>query len=122
MFCSNCGSTIDDNAAVCIHCGAVTARGMSMGVGGVKAPVDPNEPANGGFIVLSLLVPIFGIIYGAIEKGNGKERAGKAYLTSGIASMIFWVVMPVVITLIIMLISFILPLLMMIPIMIAGAN
>jgi len=93
-----------------------------MGVGGVKAPVDPNEPANGGFIVLSLLVPIFGIIYGAIEKGNGKERAGKAYLTSGIASMIFWVVMPVVITLLITLISFILPLLMMIPIMIAGAN
>ena len=58
----------------------------------------------------------------AIEKGNGKERAGKAYLTSGIASMIFWVVMPVVITLLITLISFILPLLMMIPIMIAGAN
>ena len=122
MYCSNCGSTIDNNAAVCIHCGAVTARGMAMGVGGVKAPVDPNEPANGGFIALSLLVPIFGIIYGAMEKSNGKVRAGKAYLTSGIASMIFWVVFPIVITLIITLISFVLPLLMMIPIYLASAN
>ena len=98
MFCSNCGSTIDDNAAVCIHCGAVTARGMSMGVGGVKAPVDPNEPANGGFIVLSLLIPLVGIILGAIESSNGKKRAGKAYIISAVASIVFWVVLSLLIT------------------------
>lgn len=118
MICSNCGNAIDDNAAVCIHCGAATARGISMGIGGVKAPVDPNEPANTGFIVLSLLVPIFGIIYGAIEKGNGKERAGKAYLISGISAIIFWFVFAIVITLI----SILLPFLLMIPLLIAGSN
>ena len=55
MICSNCGNAIDDQAAICVHCGAVTARGMYMGIGGrpVKPPVDPNEPANGGFIVLT---------------------------------------------------------------------
>ena len=118
MFCTNCGSTIDDNAAVCIHCGAVTPRGMTMGVGGMKAPVDPNEPANGGFIVLSLLVPIFGIIYGAIEKGNGKERAGKAYLTAAIIAMILWIVVPIIITIL----TIALPTLLMMLALVAGTN
>ena len=31
MFCKNCGKEIDDNAAVCIHCGAATEeKGNSL--------------------------------------------------------------------------------------------
>ena len=100
MICSNCGNAIDDQAAICVHCGAVTARGMYMGIGRrpVKPPVDPNEPANGGFIVLSLLIPLVGIILGAIESSNGKKRAGKAYIISAVASIVFWVVLSLLIT------------------------
>lgn len=29
MFCKNCGQQIDDNAAVCIHCGVATGNNMS---------------------------------------------------------------------------------------------
>lgn len=100
MFCSNCGKNIDDKAAVCIHCGAPTAN-----FGG-KAPVDPNESPNSGFVVLAILVPVFGIVMGIIETNNGKKRAGKAYLTAAIATTVFWVLF----SLIIVFISTILPL------------
>ncbi|MBQ7546276.1 MAG: zinc-ribbon domain-containing protein [Clostridia bacterium] len=29
MYCSNCGQEINDNAAVCIHCGAAVNAGMA---------------------------------------------------------------------------------------------
>ena len=96
MFCSNCGNEIDDKAAVCVHCGAPTKNFTSNG----KSPVDPNEPPNTGYIVLSVLVPMFGIILGAIEKGNGRQRAGKAYLTAAVSVIAFWVIFSLVITII----------------------
>lgn len=30
MFCKNCGKEIDDNAAVCIHCGVMVANNASQ--------------------------------------------------------------------------------------------
>ena len=111
MFCRNCGSQIDDNAYICVHCGAATGQGAYF----QKAPVDPDEPANGGFVALSILIPMFGIIYGAVEKSNGKLRAGKSYLTCGIASMIAWVVIPIVLSFFIFLLATVLSLLPLIP-------
>lgn len=98
MYCSNCGATIDDRAAVCVHCGVPTAIGIAMQQP-YREPVDPDEKPNGGFIALSLLVPLVGIILGATEKSNGKIRAGKAYLTAGIGAMLFWLIFSVGITL-----------------------
>ncbi len=84
MFCSNCGKSIDDKAAVCIHCGAPTRNFSANG----KAPVDPNEPADKLMIIVSVILPIVGIILGIMEKNNGKIRAGSAYLKTGIISAI----------------------------------
>ena len=64
MFCSNCGKSIDDKAAVCIHCGAPTRNFSANG----KAPVDPNEPADKLMIIVSVILPIVGIILGIMEK------------------------------------------------------
>jgi hypothetical protein len=105
MICWKCGSTIDDRAAVCVHCGAATPLGMSISQGVQKAPGDPNEPANVGFIVLSIFVPMFGIIFGAVESGNGKKRAGKAYLISGICGIVALTVIPIIITIVCTLLS-----------------
>ena len=101
MFCANCGKSIDDNAVVCIHCGAPTQK-----FGG-NVNVDPNEKPNPGFIVLSILVPIFGIVMGIVEKNNGKTRAGKSYLTASICSVAFWLIFTFVIVLISTLLPFI---------------
>jgi hypothetical protein len=40
MFCSNCGTQIDDKAVVCVKCGAPTPNFKSQSVAGLQ-PVDP---------------------------------------------------------------------------------
>lgn len=106
MYCSNCGASIDDRAAVCIHCGAPTAIGNAMQQP-YREPVDPDEKPNGGLIFLALLVPLVGIILGATENSNGKKRAGKAYLTAGICAMVFWLLFSIVLTLFLTFLPFI---------------
>ena len=98
MYCTNCGASIDNSSVVCIHCGAATGIGMHMQQT-YKAPVDPDEKANGGFIALALFIPIVGIILGAVESSNGKKRAGKAYIIAGVCSMCFWLLFSIVLTL-----------------------
>lgn len=87
MFCHNCGKQIDDKAVVCVHCGFATLN--------FTAKTNPNEPANTGLVFLALIFPMIGIMLGVIENSNGKKRAGKAYLTAGIASAAFWIVFSV---------------------------
>ena len=58
MFCNNCGKEISDEAVICVHCGVATGRpmpGAQVNPVPAAAPVnDPNEPANVGFVVLSV--------------------------------------------------------------------
>lgn len=49
--------------------------------------VDPNAPANGGLIALSIIIPLVGIILGLIKMSDGEKRAGKTYLTAGLITM-----------------------------------
>lgn len=51
-----------------------------------QQPVN-DEPANGGFIALSILIPIVGIIFGCVSMSDGKKRAGKAYLIAALAAI-----------------------------------
>jgi len=77
---------------VCTYCGVQT------GVVQIIPPQQPNygyqqnnqqyvqgEPdeVNVGFVVLSVFIPIVGIILGAVNLGNGKKKSGKAYLIAG---------------------------------------
>ena len=108
MICWKCGSTIDDRAAVCVHCGAATPLGMSISQGAQKAPGDPNEPANGGMVFLSALIPLLGLILGATENSSGKKRASKSYFIAAGCGMAFWAIISIVLTILLFLVPLIL--------------
>ena len=91
MYCNNCGKEISDEAIMCVHCGVATGRPMP-GAQANTVPYgvsynDPNEPANTGLVVLSVLIPLAGIIMGAIHLSDGRKRAGKAYLTAALITI-----------------------------------
>ena len=67
MFCKNCGKEIDDNAAVCIHCGVATNS--------TPAVVD-----NGGFGwgLLGCCIPIVGLILFLVWKDTKPKTSNAA--------------------------------------------
>lgn len=80
MYCKNCGKEIHDEAVMCVHCGVPTDNMMK----GKRNNVDSASPANGGLIVLSVLIPLVGIILGIVNISQGKKHAGNVYLWTGI--------------------------------------
>ena len=79
MFCNKCGKEIPDDAVVCIHCG------RSVENRAVQAPVEEDK-ASVGLCVLSVFIPLFGIIYWPLKH---KETPKKAK-ACGIAALISW--------------------------------
>lgn len=88
MYCNNCGKEISDEAVMCVHCGVATGRPIpgAATTNNYRAN-DPDEPANTGFIILSVLIPLAGIIMGAMHLSDGRKRAGKAYLTAALITV-----------------------------------
>lgn len=88
-FCKNCGQEINDNAAVCVHCGVV----------------QDNKPAaddNGGFGwgLLGCCIPVVGLILFLVWKDNKPKTAkaaGIGALVSVISAVVFYVIYFVVI-------------------------
>ena len=88
-FCKNCGQEIDNNAAVCIHCGVA----------------QNNQPAvadNGGFGwgLLGCCIPLVGLILFIVWRDNkpkSAKAAGIGALVSVICSVLFYVVYFVII-------------------------
>lgn len=82
MFCKNCGKEIDDNAAVCVHCGVLTTTQQ-------QAPVNDeskkNTMATVGF-VFSFLVAIVGLICSIIGLNRASKQGlnGKGLAIAGI--------------------------------------
>ena len=81
-FCKNCGQEINDNAAVCIHCG-------------VAQTTAPQEVDNGGFGwgLLGCCVPVVGLVLFLIWKDNKPKTAkaaGIGALVSVIASVLVY--------------------------------
>ncbi len=70
MFCKNCGKEIDDNAYVCLHCGAKIKEENSF--------FEPNTNgiAIAGFIC-SFFIPLLGWIFGGIGLSRANKRNGK---------------------------------------------
>ena len=79
MFCNKCGKEIADDAVVCIHCGrSVENRAVQGSAEEDKVSV--------GLCVLSVFIPLFGIIYWPLKH---KETPKKAK-ACGIAALISW--------------------------------
>lgn len=80
MFCKNCGQEIEDNAAICVHCGA-------------QQESKPAVVDNGGFGwgLLGCCVPLAGLILFLIWK-NEKPKTAKAAGIGALVSVICYVV------------------------------
>lgn len=72
-YCTNCGAELNENAVICVRCGAA-----------VQTVAE--DKVNAGLVVLSVFIPLFGIIYWAV-KAKEFPRGAKA---CGIAGLISW--------------------------------
>ena len=79
MFCKNCGKEIDDNAAICIHCGVATNN-------------FPTVIDNGGFGwgLLGCCIPIVGLILFLVWKDT-KPNTSKAAGIGALISVGIWI-------------------------------
>ena len=77
-FCSKCGKEINNEAVICPHCGCAVETAQ-------KKPGSTDE-VNAGLVILSVLFPIFGIIYWAVVHKETPKK-GKA---CGVAALITW--------------------------------
>jgi uncharacterized membrane protein YvbJ len=79
-YCSKCGTELVDEAVICPNCGCAVEG---------SAPAKPAEEdkASAGLCVLSVLIPLFGIIYWAVKHKDTPKKAKAC----GIAAIISWV-------------------------------
>ena len=106
MFCKSCGKEINDQAVVCPYCGVQTGAVQNTPQQpnyGYQQPM--NQPynqndvdeTNVGLVILSVLIPIVGIILGAVNMSNGKKKSGKAYLLAGVITIAVEIVIGIII-------------------------
>lgn len=80
MFCQKCGKEILDEAVVCVHCGcAVNNKAVKKASG--------DDTLNIGLAILSVLIPLFGVIYGAVKYKELPNSAPK-YIACGIGGFV----------------------------------
>ena len=75
-YCQNCGAEIIDNAVACVKCGCSVQT------------VNVDESVSVGLVILSVFIPLFGIIYWPVK---AKERP-KCAKACGIAAIISWII------------------------------
>lgn len=102
-FCSYCGASLDPNDAFCNNCGQSVIETQSLQPtyappktetvgsttfgspstqpgyvsGGYTKPAQ--EKASTGLIIVSFIIPIFGLILAIIKASNGQGQAAKSY-------------------------------------------
>lgn len=79
-FCSTCGKEIMDEAIVCPNCGCAV----------VKPSVPQqftNDQISAGLLILSALIPLFGILYWPVKHKETPKRAQAC----GIMAIVAWV-------------------------------
>ena len=82
-FCSKCGKELCEEAVVCPNCGCAVANTTQF-----NQKNDVEDEVSIGFVILSVLIPLFGVIYWALKH---KETPKKAK-ACGIAAIISWAV------------------------------
>lgn len=84
MICPHCAASISENEERCPYCNSYIDHGWEESAEpdlNQKIPdfmlYDKTEPA---LIVLSLIIPIVGIILGIIQLSAGRQKSGRCYL------------------------------------------
>ena len=81
-FCQHCGKEILDEAVICPGCGCSVQTTNNTQTANV------DESVSAGLVVLSVLIPLFGVIYWPV-KAKTRPKCAK---TCGIAAIISWAV------------------------------
>lgn len=72
-YCANCGAELNENAVVCVKCGAAVQKLAE-------------DKVSVGLVILSIFIPLFGIIYWPVKAKETPKRAKAC----GIAALITW--------------------------------
>lgn len=79
-YCNKCGAQIDDNAAVCVHCGAMQ-NAVNQAV---------NDNGGFGWNLLGFCIPLVGIILYFVWK-NDKPKCSKSAGVGALVSILLTV-------------------------------
>ena len=81
-FCQHCGKELQDEAVICVHCGCSVQATPDTEVKSV------DESVSVGMVVLSILIPLVGIIYWPV-KAKTRPKCAKI---CGISAIVAWAV------------------------------
>lgn len=89
MTCPHCAASISEKEERCPYCDSYIEHKIPK----VSPPVQNRTLQDQGedntellVIIVSLIIPMAGIIFGAIQLSKGKAKSGKIYLVLGIMS------------------------------------
>ena len=99
MFCSSCGTSNPDGTAFCSKCGSPAARTNQPTPPPVFLAPRPSSPGNTfstvgiilgaiSFLLLPIVFGPAGLIFGAVAKSKGEEKAVVALVVSGLGLVI----------------------------------
>ena len=79
-YCSNCGAELNENAVICVKCGAAVQQAAE-------------DKVSVGLVILSIFIPLFGIIYWAVKAKETPKRAKAcgiaALITIGVVVLLY---------------------------------
>ena len=88
MICPHCGASVSENDIQCQYCNSYIERksspdasqnGSRPNVRQLFQTQGPDKP-QAIFIVLSLMIPLFGVILGVLHISGGHPKSGRMYL------------------------------------------
>ncbi|MGN0668976.1 MAG: hypothetical protein ACI4JZ_00365 [Oscillospiraceae bacterium] len=99
MICITCGREIIDEAAICQYCGCLTGVQQRENVNQYidksgspntyvpqnnsfvnRIPYNEPDSVNPWLVIVSLILPIIGLIIGINNQKDGKKKSGKVYI------------------------------------------
>ncbi len=83
MFCNKCGSEIPADSKFCVKCGT---KSETEAQPAQNYSYSTEENVNVGLVILSVIIPLIGLILGIVNLSNKNKRAGKAYLIAALIS------------------------------------
>ena len=86
-FCSKCGKEIMDEAVVCPNCGCAVVAPNQYN------PVNrADDEVSVGLVILSILIPLFGVIYWPVKHKETPKKAKACGITAIVSFLVCFVI------------------------------